>query len=55
MDESGVIQDMKKITLENNIFTLRNIVTKNTSQEYPTKSEGHKYNWSMFRTHKGQT
>ena len=37
MDESGVIQDMKKITLEDNIFTLRNIVIKKPSQEYPPK------------------
>ena len=41
MDESGVIQDMKKITLEDNIFTLRNLVINKQSQEYPPKSEGH--------------
>ena len=41
MDESGVLHDMKKITLEDNIFTLRNLVIKKPSQEYPLKSEGH--------------
>ena len=41
MDESGVIQDMKKITLEDNIFTLRNLVINKPSQEYPPRSEGH--------------
>ena len=41
MDESGVIQDMKKMTLEDNIFTLRNLVIKRPSQEYPPKSEGY--------------
>ena len=41
MDESGVLHDMKKITLEDNIFTLRNLVIKKASQEYPLKSKGH--------------
>ena len=41
MDESGVLHDMKKMTLEDNIFTLRNLVIKRPSQEYPLKSEGH--------------
>ena len=41
MDESGVLHDMKKITLEENIFSLRNLVIKKPSQEYPLKSEGH--------------
>ena len=41
MDGSGVLHDMKKITLEENIFTLRNLVIKKPSQEYPLKSEGH--------------
>ena len=41
MDESGVLHDMKKITLEENIFSLRNIVIKKPSQDYPLKSEGH--------------
>ena len=41
MDESGVLHDMKKITLEENIFSLRNLVIKKPSQDYPLKSEGH--------------
>ena len=41
MDESGILHDMKKITLEDNIFTLRNLVIKKASQEYPLKSKGH--------------
>ena len=41
MDGSGVLHDMKKITLEENIFTLRNLVLKKPSEEYPVKSEGH--------------
>ena len=41
MDGSGVLHDMKKITLEENIFTLRNFIIKKPSQEYPLKSEGH--------------
>ena len=41
MDESGVLHDMKKITIEENIFNLRNLVIKKPSQEYPLKSEGH--------------
>ena len=41
MDESGVLHDMKKITIEENIFSLRNLVIKKPSQEYPLKSEGH--------------
>ena len=41
MDGSGVLHDIKKITLEENIFTLRNLVIKKPSQEYPLKSEGH--------------
>ena len=41
MDGSGVLHDMKKITLEDNIFTLRNLVIKKPSEEYPLKSEGH--------------
>ena len=41
MDESGVLHDMKKITLEENIFSIRNIVIKKPSQDYPLKSEGH--------------
>ena len=40
MDESGVLHDMKKITLEENIFSLRNLVIKKPSQDYPLKSEG---------------
>ena len=42
MDASGVLHDMKKITLEENIFTLRNLVIKKPSQEYPLKSQRHK-------------
>ena len=41
MDESGVLHDMKKITLEDNIFTLRNLVIKKASKEYPLKRKGH--------------
>ena len=41
MDESEVLHDMKKITLEDNIFTLRNLVIKKPRQEYAPKSEGH--------------
>ena len=41
MDESGILHDMKKITIEENMFSLRNLVIKKPSQEYPLKSEGH--------------
>ena len=39
MDRSGFLHDMKKITLEDNLFTLRNFVIKKQSQVYPVKSE----------------
>ena len=38
MDGSGYIHDMKKITLEEKIFTMRNVVIKKTTQECPLKS-----------------
>ena len=41
MDRSGFLHDMKKITLEDNLFTLRNFVIKKQSQVYPVKSEGY--------------
>ena len=40
MDGSGFLHDNKKITLEDNIFTLRNFVIKNQTEECPGKSEG---------------
>ena len=41
MDRSGFLHDMKKITLEDNLFTLRNFVIKKQTQVYPVKSEGY--------------
>ena len=41
MDRSGYLHDMKKITLEENIFTLRNFIIRKQTQEYSPKSEGH--------------
>ena len=41
MDRSGFLQDMKKITLENNLFTLRNFIIKKQTQVYHVKSEGY--------------
>ena len=40
MDGSGFLHDIKKMTLEDNIFTLRNFVIKNQTEECPRKSEG---------------
>ena len=41
MDRSGFLHDMKKITLENNLFTLRNFIIKKRTQVYHVKSEGY--------------
>ena len=41
MDGSGFLHDIKKITLEENLFTLRNFVIKKQTEECPLKSEGH--------------
>ena len=41
MDRSGFLHDMKKITLENNLFTLRNFIIKKQTQVYHVKSEGY--------------
>ena len=49
MDQSGVLHDMKKITLEENIFTLINLVIKKPSQEYPLKNEGHQISTGPFQ------
>ena len=40
MDGSGFLHNNKKITLEENIFTLRNFIIKKQTQEYAPKSEG---------------
>ena len=41
MDGSGFLDDIKKITLEENLFTLRNFVIKKQTKECRLKSEGH--------------
>ena len=41
MDDSGYLRDMKKITLEENIFILRNFIIKTPTQACVVKSEGH--------------
>ena len=41
MDGSGFLHDFKKITLEENLFTLRNFVIKKQTKECPLKSEEH--------------
>ena len=41
IDGSGFLHDIKKITLEENIFNLRNFVIKKLTEECPMKSEGH--------------
>ena len=50
MDGSGFLHDIKKITLEEKVFTLRNFVIKKQTEECPLKSEGHKNT-----THRDQT
>ena len=40
MDDSGYLCDMKKITLEENIFILRNFIIKTPTQACVVKSEG---------------
>ena len=42
MHGSGFLHDINKITLDDNIFTLRNFVIKKQTEECPVKSEGHK-------------
>ena len=42
MDGSGFLHDIKKITLEEKVFTLRNFVIKKQTEECPLKSEGNK-------------
>ena len=41
IDGSGFLHDIKKITLEENIFNLRNFVIKKLTEECPLKSEKH--------------
>ena len=41
MDGSGFLHNIKKITLEENLFTLRNVIIKKQTDECPLKSEGH--------------
>ena len=40
MDGSGFLHNIKKITLEEKVFTLRNFVIKKQTEECPLKSEG---------------
>ena len=41
MDGSGFLHDIKKMTLEDKVFTLTNFVIKKQTEECPLKSEGH--------------
>ena len=40
MDGSGFLHDIKKMTLEEKVFTLRNFIIKKQTEECPRKSEG---------------
>ena len=43
MDNTGVLDNMKKITSQDNIFTLRSFILQTQTEEYFTIIEGHKY------------
>ena len=43
MDNTGGLDNMKKITSQDNIFNLRSFILQMQPEEYFTKIEGHKY------------
>ena len=54
MDNTGVFDDMKKITSQYYIFTVKSFILQMQIEEYFTKIEGQKYQTTIY-AHKSQS